>query len=69
MKFIINIFVARLSDHKLLRGGIYFVDEIPKTTSGKINRKSLKQRLASLDDIAKFDHSVLEKCVYLENIH
>ncbi|KAE8744031.1 hypothetical protein FOCC_FOCC009315 [Frankliniella occidentalis] len=60
---------ARLSDHKLLRGGICFVDEIPKTTSGKINRNSLKQRLASFDEIAKLDSSVLEKCVYLENIH
>ncbi|XP_034250175.1 luciferin 4-monooxygenase-like [Thrips palmi] len=60
---------ARLSDHKLLRGGIYFVDEIPKTTSGKKDRNRLRERLVSAEEFAKLDTSVLDQCVYLENIH
>jgi 4-coumarate--CoA ligase len=34
----------RLSRHKWLDGGIEFVDEIPKSTSGKILRRVLKER-------------------------
>lgn len=61
---------ARLSDHKLLRGGIHFVEEIPKTSSGKKDRKKLKERLVSMEvDIAKADSKVIEKCVYLKDFH
>ncbi|KAL9066857.1 MAG: hypothetical protein Q9161_007276 [Pseudevernia consocians] len=35
---------ARVAKHKKLRGGICFVDEIPKTASGKILRRILKDR-------------------------
>lgn len=38
-KFVNNA-VAR---YKQLRGGVVFVDEIPKTASGKILRKGLRQ--------------------------
>ncbi|XP_053671259.1 uncharacterized protein LOC128721490 [Anopheles nili] len=36
---------ARLSPQKRLRGGVYFVDEIPKTGSGKILRRELRATL------------------------
>ena len=32
----------RLADHKWLRGGVRFVDEIPRNTIGKIDRKIRK---------------------------
>ena len=41
-KFVNNA-VAR---YKQLRGGVVFIDEIPKTASGKILRKDLRQLAA-----------------------
>ena len=35
---------AKVAKHKMLRGGVRFVDEIPKTASGKILRRVLKDR-------------------------
>lgn len=32
----------RLSDHKQLRGGVVFVDQLPKSASGKLLRRVLK---------------------------
>lgn len=32
-----------LGDTKKLRGGIKFLDKLPKTPSGKVNRPKLKQ--------------------------
>ena len=37
---------GKVAHHKKLRGGIRFVDEIPKSASGKILRRVLKQQLA-----------------------
>ncbi|KIW03402.1 uncharacterized protein PV09_05607 [Verruconis gallopava] len=34
----------RVAGHKKLRGGVFFVDEIPKSPSGKILRRLLKER-------------------------
>jgi len=34
----------KVSNHKRLRGGIVFVDEVPKSASGKILRRLLKER-------------------------
>jgi len=34
----------KVANHKRLRGGIVFVDEIPKSASGKILRRLLKER-------------------------
>ena len=34
----------RVAAHKRLRGGIYFVDIVPKGTSGKILRRVLKEQ-------------------------
>lgn len=36
---------SRVANHKKLRGGLYIVDEIPKSTSGKILRRQLKDSL------------------------
>ena len=33
---------AKVANHKRLRGGIRFVDEVPKSASGKILRRLLK---------------------------
>ena len=35
---------AKVANHKRLRGGVRFVDEIPKSASGKILRRVLKLR-------------------------
>jgi 4-coumarate--CoA ligase len=35
-----------LSSYKQLRGGVVFVDEIPKSPSGKILRKNLRAQVA-----------------------
>ena len=41
---IINWLQAKVANHKRLRGGVRFVDEIPKTASGKILRRVLKEK-------------------------
>ena len=33
----------RVAKHKYLRGGVVFVDEIPRLASGKIQRKTLRE--------------------------
>lgn len=44
---------AKVASHKRLRGGIRFVDEIPKSASGKILRKALKVRAQQEEDEKK----------------
>lgn len=45
---------AKVAHHKRLRGGVHFVDEIPKSVSGKILRRVLKLRAQEeLDGAAK----------------
>ena len=39
---IIGWIAAKVANHKRLRGGVRFVDEIPKSASGKILRRVLK---------------------------
>lgn len=41
----------QLSDHKQLRGGVVFVDQLPKSASGKLLRRVLKDEyMQSLDN-------------------
>ena len=45
MKEEIKNFVSqKVAQHKRLRGGIYFIDQIPKSPSGKILRRLLRER-------------------------
>ena len=39
-----DLVAAKLSPYKQLRGGVAFVDSIPKSAAGKILRKDLKAR-------------------------
>jgi acyl-coenzyme A synthetase/AMP-(fatty) acid ligase len=39
---------SKVAHHKKLRGGVQFVDEIPKNPSGKILRRVLKLRFKEL---------------------
>jgi 4-coumarate--CoA ligase len=48
-KAIVDWTAKKVANHKRLRGGIVFVDEIPKSASGKILRRLLKER--SKDDV------------------
>ena len=41
---VIRLVEKRAAPHKKLRGGVEFVDRIPKTSSGKILRRELKAR-------------------------
>lgn len=45
-KEIIDWVAAKVANHKRLRGGVKFTDEIPKSASGKILRRVLKTRHA-----------------------
>lgn len=38
---LINMIKERFAPHKWLTGGLFFIDEIPKTGSGKVIRHSL----------------------------
>ena len=40
---IVNWLAGKVANHKRLRGGVKFVDEIPKSASGKILRRKLKE--------------------------
>lgn len=37
----------KLSDYKQLRGGIFFVDSVPRSPSGKLLRRMLREQLNS----------------------
>jgi 4-coumarate--CoA ligase len=43
-KQIVEWVSSKVANHKRLRGGVRFVDEIPKSVSGKILRRVLKER-------------------------
>ena len=46
---IIKFIEAKVANHKRLRGGVRFVDEIPKSVSGKILRRVLKEQALAED--------------------
>jgi 4-coumarate--CoA ligase len=41
---IVEFLASRVASHKRLRGGVRFVDEIPKSAAGKILRRILKEK-------------------------
>jgi 4-coumarate--CoA ligase len=41
---IVDWTAAKVANHKRLRGGVHFIDEIPKSASGKILRRVLKDK-------------------------
>jgi 4-coumarate--CoA ligase len=45
-KLIVAWLTERVANHKRLRGGVKWIEEIPKSASGKILRRVLKERLA-----------------------
>ncbi|EKD21135.1 uncharacterized protein L3040_000829 [Drepanopeziza brunnea f. sp. 'multigermtubi'] len=49
-KHILEWVDARVAHHKRLRGGIVFVEEIPKSAAGKILRRLLRDRFKAEDD-------------------
>jgi 4-coumarate--CoA ligase len=48
-KAIVDWIGSKVANHKRLRGGIVFVAEVPKSASGKILRRLLKER--AKDDV------------------
>ncbi|CAG8528195.1 15313_t:CDS:10, partial [Racocetra fulgida] len=50
----------KVAPHKKLRGGVYFINQIPKTPSGKILRRILRKRLEKGPDL-KNEHEVMRK--------
>ncbi|XP_052897771.1 uncharacterized protein LOC128304605 [Anopheles moucheti] len=45
---VIDIVERQVSDFKRLRGGVYFMDQLPKTQSGKILRRTVLEKVLSL---------------------
>ena len=43
----IVIILGQVADYKRLRGGVEFIKEIPRSASGKILRRLLKDKLLS----------------------
>jgi 4-coumarate--CoA ligase len=41
---ILDWLAGQVADHMRLRGGVKFIDEIPKSVSGKVLRRVLKER-------------------------
>jgi acyl-coenzyme A synthetase/AMP-(fatty) acid ligase len=39
------LLAGQVSPYKRLSGGVWFVDFIPKTTTGKINRRELRKSI------------------------
>lgn len=40
---ILCLFLGNLTDSKHLKGGVVFIDKLPKTATGKLNRMGLKK--------------------------
>ena len=45
---IINFVDPKVAPHKKLKGGVVFLDAIPKSNTGKLLRRELKKMLAQL---------------------
>jgi 4-coumarate--CoA ligase len=44
---------GKVANHKKLRGGVYFIKEVPKSVSGKILRRVLKEQALKEDALTK----------------
>lgn len=44
-----DLVADKLSDYKRLRGGVIFLDHLPRTVSGKVARRNLKEMLKGMD--------------------
>lgn len=44
-KRIVGWLASRVAGHKQLRGGVWFIEEVPKSASGKILRRVLKEKV------------------------
>lgn len=42
---IIEWIATKVAPHKRLRGGLYFIDEVPKSPSGKILRRVMRDKV------------------------
>jgi 4-coumarate--CoA ligase len=51
-KEIIDWIAAKVAPHKQLRGGVRFIDAVPKNASGKILRRILKEEAKKEDRAA-----------------
>ncbi|KAG0646945.1 putative 4-coumarate-ligase 1 [Hyphodiscus hymeniophilus] len=52
-KLIVDWLAERVAGHKRLRGGVRWIDEVPKSASGKIPRRILKDLLAKEGGVVK----------------
>lgn len=50
-KILTTLAAARVSNHKKLRGGAEFIDAIPKTPSGKLLRRDLREKARSVSRV------------------
>jgi 4-coumarate--CoA ligase len=50
---IVKWLAGKVASHKRLRGGVKFVDEVPKSASGKILRRVLKEQAKKEQEKAK----------------
>jgi 4-coumarate--CoA ligase len=52
-KRITDWLASKVASHKRLRGGVKFIDKIPKSASGKILRRLLKERALAEENSQK----------------
>lgn len=50
---IVDWVASKVANHKKLRGGVVFIDAVPKSPSGKILRKELRQLAKRIDKGSK----------------
>jgi len=58
---IVTWMTEKVANHKRLRGGVVFIDEIPKSASGKILRRVLKDRIKE-EEKSKVVKAKLQYC-------
>lgn len=59
---IIEFVAQRVSPHKKLRGGVEFIEQIPKTASGKILKRELKKWWCKLDNCQFDSYDIKIRC-------